>query len=229
MMRRAVLGAMLLAVSGAAAMGCCGSGGQASECMPGESADTLDFVPRKGDLVFVAGGSSDFSQAITSATAVGGIMAFDHVGIIDVDSAGVRVVEASPRDGVTVTPWGDFTASSPRLMVVGVHDAVDVSAAVERAKECLGRPYDWAYGCGTDSIYCSELVQIAYLDAGGNRIFRSRPMNFLDETGAMPEFWKDLFGRIGQPVPQGMPGTNPNDMARDALRLSSAPPNFIGN
>lgn len=83
----------------------------------------------KGDLVFVVGGDSDFSRAITSATAADS-MAFDHVGIIDVDSAGVRVVESSPREGVTITPWSDFTASSPRLMVVRVSDSIDVDAAV---------------------------------------------------------------------------------------------------
>lgn len=185
--------------------------------------------PAKGDLVFVVGGDSDFSQAITSATAAADFMAFDHVGIIDVDSAGVRVVEASPRDGVTVTPWSDFKASSPRLMVVGMSGTVDTDAAVERAKECVGRPYDWAYGCGSDSIYCSELVQIAYLDADGNPIFESRPMNFRDASGDISEFWMRLFERLGRPVPQGAPGTNPNDMARDALLLSGRAPQFIGN
>lgn len=179
--------------------------------------------PGRGDLVFVVGGDSDFSQAITSATALTDLMAFDHVGIIDVDSAGVMVVEASPRDGVTVTPWSDFKASSPRFMVVDISGAVDASAAVERAKDYIGRPYDWAYGCGTDSIYCSELVQISYLDAEDNPIFASRPMNFLDDRGEIPEFWSQLFEKLGLPVPQGAPGTNPNDMARDAIRLSASP------
>lgn len=181
----------------------------------------------KGSLVFVVGGGSEFSKAITSATSVADLPAFDHVGIIDVDSAGVWVVEASPRDGVVITPWSDFAASSPRLMVVEVLPAAEAAEAVERAKECVGRPYDWAYGVGSDSIYCSELVQIAYLDAGGKPLFESRPMNFRDAEGKLPEFWERLFGRQGVPVPQGVPGTNPNDMARDALRLSDRPPRFI--
>lgn len=186
-----------------------------------------DVELHKGDLVFVVGGDSDFSQAITTATAVTDMMAFDHVGIIDVDSTGVRVVEASPRYGVTVTPWIDFKAFSPRFMVVDMSGTVDASAAVERAKAYVGRPYDWAYGCGSDSIYCSELVQIAYLDTEDNHIFMSRPMNFLDERGELPEFWSQLFENLGLPVPQGAPGTNPNDMARDAIRLSASYPIFI--
>ncbi len=188
---------------------------------PGPEAPGLGngIRPEKGQLVFVAGGDSDFSRAITSATALPDGIAFDHVGIIDVDSTGVWVVEASPREGVTITPWSDFAASSPRLMVVRVNDSIDAAGAVERAKEYVGRPYDWAYAPGPDSIYCSELVQLAYLDAEGKPVFESRPMNFLDENGVMPEFWTRLFEKLGVPVPQGVPGTNPNDMARDALRL----------
>ncbi|MDE6653889.1 MAG: hypothetical protein K2K37_05830 [Muribaculaceae bacterium] len=173
--------------------------------------------PVRGALVFVVGGDSDFSRAITSATSVEDLPPFDHVGIIDVDSAGVSVIEASPQDGVTVTPWADFKAAAGSLMVVDMHKVVDTAAAVERARECIGRPYDWAYGCGTDSIYCSELVQIAYLDAEGKPIFKSRPMNFRDASGDIPDFWTRIFEKLGVPIPQGAPGTNPNDMARDAL------------
>lgn len=188
-----------------------------------------DVELRKGSLVFVAGGESEFSKAITSATAVEDLPPFDHVGIIDVDFSGVRVIEASPQYGVTATPWEDFKSSAGSLIVLDMRGVVDTAAAVERARGCIGRPYDWAYGCGIDSIYCSELVQIAYLDADGNPIFASRPMNFLDERGDMPEFWVRLFDNLGVPLPQGAPGTNPNDMARDALRLSDRPPQFIGN
>lgn len=186
-----------------------------------------DIALRKGDLVFVAGGTSDFSQAITSATALDDLIAFDHVGIIDVDSSGVRVVEASPRCGVTATPWSDFKADSSQLMIVDMSAVVDAAAAVERAKKYIGCPYDWAYGCSSDSVYCSELVQISYLDADGTPVFASRPMNFLDDKGEMPDFWTSLFAKLGQPVPQGAPGTNPNDMARDALRLSPRPPKKV--
>ncbi len=174
----------------------------------------------KGDLVFVVGGESDFSRAITTATADADLPPFDHVGIIDIDSCGVWVVEASPRCGVTATPWAEFTADSPRLMIVPMTGVADTDAAVERARSCIGRPYDWAYGPSPDSVYCSELVQIAYLDTIGRPLFPSRPMNFLDADGRMPQFWTDLFQKLGLPIPQGVPGTNPNDLARDALRLT---------
>lgn len=179
--------------------------------------------PEKGQLVFVAGGDTDFSRAITSATALPEGLAFDHVGIIDADSTGVWVIEASPQAGVVVTPWSDFEALSPRLMLVSINDSIDTDAAVERAREYVGTPYDWAYTPGPDSIYCSELVQLSYLDSCGRPIFPSRPMNFLDEQGRLPSFWASLFERLGVPVPQGQPGTNPSDMARDAASGAKAP------
>ncbi len=41
------------------------------------------------------------------------------------------------------------------------------AAAVERAKEFLGRPYDARFGWGDDRIYCSELVVKAYQRGAG--------------------------------------------------------------
>ena len=37
-------------------------------------------------------------------------------------------------------------------------------------------------------------------------------MNFKNKDGEMPEYWTWLFGLLGQPVPQGVPGTNPQMM-----------------
>ena len=33
----------------------------------------------------------------------------------------------------------------------------------------------------------------------------------------LPQFWADLFDQLGEQVPEGLPGTNPNDMAREEL------------
>ena len=41
-------------------------------------------------------------------------------------------------------------------------------------------------------------------------------MNFRAADGTLPQFWTELFARRGEAVPEGVPGTNPNDMAREA-------------
>jgi len=39
-------------------------------------------------------------------------------------------------------------------------------------------------------------------------------MNFRNlQTGEMPAYWVDFYRSKGMAVPQGAPGTNPNDMA----------------
>ena len=62
-------------------------------------------------------------------------------------------------------------------------------------------------------MYCSELVQNSYLDAAGNQVFSSQPMNFAAPDGTMPVYWKQLFAILGMDVPQGEPGTNPQSMS----------------
>ena len=47
----------------------------------------------------------------------------------------------------------------------------------------------------------------------GEHLFRSSPMNFKDAEGNMPEYWTKLFDYLGQKVPQGMDGTNPQSMS----------------
>lgn len=37
-------------------------------------------------------------------------------------------------------------------------------------------------------------------------------MNFKDREGRMSRFWQELFAKLGMEVPQGVTGTNPNDM-----------------
>ena len=42
-------------------------------------------------------------------------------------------------------------------------------------------------------------------------------MNFLAPDGSMPPYWTTLFEELGMPVPQGVPGTNPQDMSASSL------------
>ena len=38
-------------------------------------------------------------------------------------------------------------------------------------------------------------------------------MNWKDSNGEIPVYWTQLFGMMGMEVPQGEPGTNPQEMA----------------
>ena len=54
-----------------------------------------------------------------------------------------------------------------------------------------------------------------YLRPDGAPIFTARPMNFRAADGTLPRYWEELFARLGEPVPEGVPGTNPNDLSHE--------------
>ena len=176
------------------------------------------WTPQRGDLLFVVGGDSRMSEAIVASTATADSLQFDHVAMF----AGTRrhpyVVEAEPRHGVVRTGWKEFCKSARHgLVVKRLMLDYPKDDAIARAESLLGQPYDWAYRPDNGMTYCSELIEYSYRRADGSRIFRARPMRFRAADGTMPDFWVEIFKRIGETVPEGVPGTNPNDMARDSL------------
>lgn len=177
------------------------------------------FRPRSGDLLFQAEGSSAFSQAITSATGRPDSLSFVHVGIVA--GAGAYVIEASPDGGVRLVRLERFLSSAPEVdgkpMVVVKRLDFDfpVTEAVENALAYIGEPYDWYYLPDNGRMYCSELIYESYISADGERIFKANPMNFRAPDGTMPSFWTELYEKLGIGVPEGIPGTNPNDISND--------------
>ena len=187
------------------------------------------FVPRNGDLVFRVAGMSGAGQAIVSATAWGDSVKYEHVGIIEVAGNEVNVIEATGRGGVVRTPFDVFLSDSPeiggrpgvtvmRVRIASVKGgAAMADSAVVNALGHLGEEYDWYYLHGNGRMYCSELVYESWLDSLGNHVFGCVPMNFRDVDGNMLEYWTELFGKLGRPVPEGEPGTNPNGMSKSSL------------
>lgn len=178
---------------------------------------------RPGDLLFQAGKTSEMGGAISSATGEEGAINFTHVGIAVPHAGGDSVLEATTDGGVRLTALAEFLARSariggrPAVVAMRLRDTTGVAAAVERARTFLGQPYDYSFRPANGRFYCSELVWESYLGPDGTPLFTARPMNFRAADGSMPHFWSELFARLGEPVPEGVPGTNPNDMAREAI------------
>ena len=206
---------------------------------PAAQAKTIDSIkylldPDKpqlmnGDLVFVGlpmdynaeGGSMD--EAIASATGAPGELNLIHVAIAEVRADSVGIIDATLSHGVDRHPLDtfltDFTLRDGSLpeFIIKRTNSVDVDAAVEKAKSFCGRGYDTFFLPDNEEMYCSELVQRSYLDAAGEEVFPSQPMNFLASDGTMPTYWEWLFGLLGMEVPQGVLGTNPHDMSLSPL------------
>lgn len=199
------------------------------------SCSQKEFVPENGDLVFLAAGTSEASQAIVSATAQRDSIKYDHVGIVQIVDGMVFVIEATGKYGVVRTPWHEFLDASPRIDDMPGITAMRVKSipakgwrlfrsrkkladdAVNRAISFMGQPYDWYYLPDNGKLYCSELVYEAWKNAAGKPVFSANPMNFRDIDGDMPQYWINLFSRLGADIPEGVPGTNPTDMSKSPV------------
>lgn len=136
----------------------------------------------------------------------------DHVAIaIGQDS----VIEAIGR-GVVITPLDSLRAQKGYYIVGRVRGSIDREQTIRNARSYLGRRYDHLFLAGNDSIYCSELVQLSYVDKHGRPLFAPVPMSFRDGSGNITGYWKRFYAKHGMEVPEGAPGTNPGEMSRRA-------------
>ncbi len=195
-----------------------------------EKVDTL----KTGDLVFVGipmdysldNGSMD--AAIASATGNPDSLNLIHVAIAEVDAEGKWIIDATIKRGIDRHPLDtfvtDFTLKDGSLPVFIVKRLKDPSKAAEyvaNTRKYLGRPYDLHFMPSDDSLYCSELVRDCYVGPDGEYVFDTVPMNFKDADGEFPLYWRQLFERLQAPIPQGLPGTNPQDMSKSPALVST--------
>lgn len=175
---------------------------------------------RTGDLLFQCG-TGTMTEAIVDATGRDEALNFTHVGIAVIGERGDSVLEATSDGGVRMTALDDFLNKSaklngrPAVVAKRLNDTTGVAAAVRRARTLLGLPYDYSFRPDNGHYYCSELVYESYRHPDGSPRFTARPMNFRAPDGTLPRYWAELFERLGEPIPEGVPGTNPNDMSRD--------------
>lgn len=199
-----------------------------ASCQRNASEDTL----RTGDLIFVGipmdysleGGSMD--EAIASATGSDSLNLI-HVAIAEVDSEGKWIIDATIKHGVDRHPLDtfitDFTlkdGSLPVFIVKRLKDPSKAAEYVENSKKFLGKAYDLHFLPDNDSLYCSELVRDCYVGADGEYVFGTVPMNFKGPDGEFPLYWQQLFEKLGSPIPQNIPGTNPQDMSKSPALMT---------
>ncbi len=176
------------------------------------------YALRPGDLLFQVS-EGGMSEAIETATAGD----YSHVGFLDGSWTG-HVWEAVPDRGVVRTPLRQFLREAakdpdgrPMVTVFRVRDGLDARDAVRRARALSGRPYDFAFMPGDSTLYCSELVYECFRDTAGSPLFSPIPMTFKGPDGEILPYWIKHYEAMGLSVPEGAPGTNPNDLSRDPL------------
>ena len=169
---------------------------------------------QSGDLIFLSNNRSDMEKAITASTGE-----YSHVALVERDSADdVWVIEASPKYGVQRIPYSQFERENNLGFFGGNIDIYpltvpfDTAMVIARTQSLVGKSYDNAFLPDNDAYYCSEFIQVVFGD-----IFPSKPMNWRNAEGNLPEYWIKHFEELGTPVPEGVPGSNPTDMSRSPL------------
>ncbi len=162
-------------------------------------------------------------NAITEVTQGVDGLDIDHVAIlhrIGGDHGPLYALEAIPQQGVVLTPIDSLLAREQGATFVIAHvDGIDAATSVSNALCYVGKPYDDLFLPGDSAIYCSELVQICYVDTAGNPVFGTIPMSFHDASGRILDHWAEFYRNHGMTVPEGFPGTNPGQLSRHPKML----------
>ncbi len=163
----------------------------------------------EGTLLFVL---PHKANAITQATGEA-----DHVAIVHRigGAQGPLYVIEAVAQGVCLTPLDSFLVRNADAdIIVKQVPGLDAPRSVRNALRLAGRPYDWNYTLGDSALYCSELVQMSYVDCHGKPVFGTVPMQFSGQDGGILPYWREHYGRQGLKVPEGEPGTNPTQLLK---------------
>ena len=170
----------------------------------------------EGDLLFAY--SSTTGKAISEATVHDATaLPIYHVAIATWVNEKLYALEAID-EGVVLTPYDKFcerTISKGGMLIGRLRDRSGIDQSVSNAMEHLGKPYDNLYMIDTQEIYCSELVQLSYVNGKGQRQFPLVNMSFHDAQGRIIDYWRKHYAKHGMAVPEGALGTNPAQIAHD--------------
>ena len=175
---------------------------------------------RPADLLFVVNNKGNAITAVTEGT---GQLPIDHVAIFYIDDKShVPSVIHADYQGVRHSSLNTFLSerktdsdTTSHFIVVGrVQAPFDVKQSLRNSFSHLGKAYDYYFLPDDSTIYCSELVQISYVDCDGKPLFSPIPMTFRDSNGKIPQYWVQHYKKKSIAIPEGEPGSNPGDLSR---------------
>lgn len=174
---------------------------------------------QKGDIIFQKLDCGPLCGAIKKVTEGVDGHDFAHCAMLVSTGDSAKVIEAIGSD-VRLTPLQQFLhRDAGDTVVVGrlkqpYHKLID--SAVVYAQEQLGQPYDDDFLPDNGKWYCSELLYASFKYANGYKpVFKLEPMTFKDpDTGQYMKVWVDYYKKLGEPIPEGVPGLNPGGISR---------------
>ena len=174
------------------------------------------FELQMGDLLFRGSNSENIAEAIDKVTQTSAQTHFSHVGLVEVADSGIFVLHASPKGGTCMVPVYEFLypeGDSVKVVAYRLKEQwqKSVPGAIARARQLLGKPYNFSYILNDTTHYCSEFVYLAFAE---DSVFEMKPMTFKDpKTQDFFPTWVEYYEKMGIEIPEGQPGCNPNGMA----------------
>jgi len=171
---------------------------------------------QSGDILFRGATSEQISMAIDQVTQTSGETHFSHVGLVEVTDTGVLVLHAFPEGGTCIVSLNEFLYPKDDSVTVIAYRLKDewqktIPAAIRKAHQMLGKPYNFSYIMSDTTHYCSEFIYLAF---AADSVFKLEPMTFKDpKTGNFPPAWMEYYQKLGIEIPEGKPGCNPNGLA----------------
>lgn len=172
------------------------------------------FGLQQGDLLFYRD-TAGMGAAVQRSTGE-----YTHVALVENVGDTVWIIDATQRYGVSRRPLLHGLGNEHPLPDVYTLDnrvSVNIDSVLFRARAFIGQSYDDTFLPNNGKLYCSELIYECFRFSNGKHIFKTKPMNWRDKEGNLPEYWDKHFKELGMPVPEGVPGTNPWDLSQSPL------------
>jgi len=176
----------------------------------------LQIKLQSGDILFREKSSENISEAIDKVTQTSGATHFSHVGLVELTATGIVVLHAYPVGGTCIVSLSEFLhpkGDSVRVIAYRLKEKWQkaIPAAIQKAHQMLGKPYNFSYVMSDTTHYCSEFI---YRTFATDSVFKLEPMTFKDpKTGSFPKAWVEYYQKMGIEIPEGKPGCNPNGLA----------------
>ncbi|MDA7880929.1 YiiX/YebB-like N1pC/P60 family cysteine hydrolase [Akkermansiaceae bacterium] len=168
-----------------------------------------------GDIVFQDTGGQQ-GDAVRAATGSD----FTHCGVVFNSKGTLYVLEAiQPVSVISLKEWKKRSTvfHARRLKNPEKLDQAAFTKALAWGEKQLGKPYDFHFKWGDNSLYCSELVWKIYKESTGISLCKPKSFeSYFLEDAVVREVIRQRYGHLDK-LPKKEPVVAPSDLAASPL------------
>lgn len=165
---------------------------------------------KKGDVIFIV----DEAEKNISNLSIGfGGYSYYHCALYIGNG---DILEAIPVAGVIQTKLSKYLNKKTLISRVSENEEF-LEEVVNNAREFIGFAYnDLFLPDLKDKLYCSQLIHEVFDSVCKGKYFSQHTLNYIAiDDVAVSKYWLDFYGEHGLKVPQGEPGSHPNNLSLD--------------